>query len=111
MCKISSYLFIRAIHLNRIELENGSVLKNYLDAAKGKSPAERGKLLEDDAAFTEDHQQLAAEGQSELLPEVNHHFIAYVNHKDVLYELDGRRPFPIPHGSTSADTFLKVILR
>jgi len=36
------------------------------------------------------------------------HFVAYVHKNGHLYELDGRREFPINHGPTSAETLLKV---
>ncbi|XP_053886189.1 ubiquitin carboxyl-terminal hydrolase isozyme L3-like [Malaclemys terrapin pileata] len=39
---------------------------------------------------------------------VDLHFIALVNVGGHLYELDGRKPFPINHGQTSDDTFLEA---
>ena len=36
----------------------------------------------------------------------NNHFIAFVNVEDHLYELDGRKKFPINHGATTRETFL-----
>uniref|UniRef100_A0A803SRI2 Ubiquitin carboxyl-terminal hydrolase n=2 Tax=Anolis carolinensis TaxID=28377 RepID=A0A803SRI2_ANOCA len=38
---------------------------------------------------------------------VDLHFIALVNVGGILYELDGRKPFPINHGQSSDDTFLE----
>ena len=38
---------------------------------------------------------------------VNLHFIAIIHKDGCIYELDGRKPFPINHGSTSPDTFLE----
>ncbi|KAL2310795.1 hypothetical protein Nmel_002470, partial [Mimus melanotis] len=38
---------------------------------------------------------------------VDLHFIALVNVGGHLYELDGRKPFPINHGETSDDSFLE----
>lgn len=96
--------------LDSIDIEEGSVLKNYLNAAKNLTPKERGELLEGDSAFTGSHQELALEGQTESDPnvKVNHHFIVFVNHNDELYELDGRRHCAIPHGKTSDNTLLQV---
>lgn len=37
---------------------------------------------------------------------VFHHFIALVKKDNVLYELDGRKMFPIAHGATSDETFV-----
>jgi len=84
------------------------VLKSFLENAKDLNPEERGKALENDKAFTEGHQQLAQEGQTTADPneKVYHHFIALVNNNGVLYELDGRKEFPIKHGDTSDETFV-----
>lgn len=35
-----------------------------------------------------------------------YHFIAFVHKDGNLYELDGRKEFPINHGPSSDDTFL-----
>ncbi|XP_022236075.1 ubiquitin carboxyl-terminal hydrolase isozyme L3-like [Limulus polyphemus] len=39
--------------------------------------------------------------------EVNLHFVTFVEVDDSLYELDGRKAFPVNHGPTSKDTLLK----
>jgi len=92
---------------NDINLEDG-ILKKYLDAARDLSVEERGKLLEGDTAFTDAHQTLALEGSphSDADGLENHHFIALVQKDGELYELDGRKSFPIKHGPTSDETFL-----
>ncbi|PSN35359.1 Ubiquitin carboxyl-terminal hydrolase isozyme L3 [Blattella germanica] len=38
---------------------------------------------------------------------VNYHFVAFVHKDGDLYELDGRKSFPINHGSTSGETLLE----
>lgn len=93
-----------------IELRDG-IIKDYLNKAKElSSPEERGKVLESDAAFTSCHQEIAVEGQTELPTDaVNHHFVTFLNKNDTLYELDGRKSFPIAHGPTTDDTLLKVV--
>jgi len=65
--------------------------------------------LEKDKDFTEDHQTLAQEGQTDAAAyeKVIHHFISFVNKDNTLYELDGRKSFPISHGKTSDDTFVR----
>lgn len=97
-------------HTHSIELDDGSISKKFLDAARNLTPEERGKLLQSDASFTEAHQELAVEGQTDANSDepVNHHFIAFVNHNNELYELDGRKTYPVNHGPTNDDTFLQV---
>ncbi|CAD6998376.1 ubiquitin carboxyl-terminal hydrolase [Ceratitis capitata] len=91
-----------------ISLSDG-ILKNFLENAKNLTPEERGKALENDKSFTEGHHELAKEGQTVANPEekVNHHFIAFVNKDGTLYELDGRKHFPINHGATSEESFVQ----
>lgn len=89
-----------------IELDDKGVLANYFNKTKILSPDERGKILEADMAFTDTHQELAQEGQTaapDLLSKVNHHFIALIHKDGELYELDGRKSFPIKHGATTPE--------
>lgn len=90
-----------------ISLTADGVLGQYLAKARPLSVAERGQLLEADTAFSESHQLLALEGQTaQPVEPVYHHFIALVNVAGQLLELDGRKSFPVPHGATSAETFV-----
>lgn len=62
-----------------------------------------------DTTFTNVHGDVALEGQTgvpNIEDKVNHHFIAFIEKNGILYELDGRKSFPITHGSTSAETLL-----
>ncbi|CAO1424471.1 unnamed protein product, partial [Diamesa hyperborea] len=96
-------------NVHEITLKDDSVLKNFFEKAKPLNPEERAKLLEADAAFIGAHQVLAAEGQTNapsVDEKVNHHFIAFINHEGELYEMDGRKNYPIKHGATKDDTFL-----
>ncbi|KAM8715293.1 hypothetical protein ACLKA7_002359 [Drosophila subpalustris] len=90
-----------------IEIAPG-VLKNFLEKSASLSPEERGQHLEKDKDFTEDHQTLAQEGQTDAsaYETVIHHFIALVNLENTLFELDGRKSYPISHGKTSDETFV-----
>lgn len=66
-------------------------------------------MLEESGEFTEAHYSLASEGQTEAANEsVNHHFVAFVNFNGELYELDGRKSYPIIHGATDESKFLEV---
>ncbi|ALC39373.1 Uch [Drosophila busckii] len=87
----------------------GGVLKTFLEKGAKMSPEERGEALEKDKEFTEDHQTLAQEGQTNAadFETVIHHFITFVNKENTLYELDGRKSYPISHGKTSDETFVR----
>lgn len=95
-------------NLDIIKLGDG-VLKTFYEDAKQLSPEERGKLLEANEAFTSSHQELAQEGQTvaDIDELVNHHFISLIHKNGELYELDGRKNFPVKHGKTSPETLLK----
>lgn len=45
--------------------------------------------------------------QSEVIEDTWQHFVAFVRKGGDLYELDGRKDFPINHGPTSEETFLQ----
>lgn len=40
------------------------------------------------------------------LDKVDMHFVCFVEHEGTLYELDGRRDTPIPHGPTTIHSLL-----
>lgn len=84
-------------------------MKKYLDSARDLTAEERGKLLENDKSFTDAHQSLAIEGQTDANNEkVIHHFVVFVNFNNELYELDGRKSRPVSHGASSPDALLEV---
>jgi ubiquitin carboxyl-terminal hydrolase L3 len=85
-----------------------------LDDAKDLTPEERGEMLlksknNEALNLITAHQELAMEGQTEVNPneQVNHHFVALIEKDGHLYELDGRKEFPINHGLTTQATFLE----
>ena len=73
---------------------------------------ERAKFLEDDDEIEVQHVSAADQGQSDqIAPDaiVNNHFICFSNVDNHIYELDGRKQFPINHGPTTEETFLADI--
>uniref|UniRef100_A0A1A9WAT9 Ubiquitin carboxyl-terminal hydrolase n=1 Tax=Glossina brevipalpis TaxID=37001 RepID=A0A1A9WAT9_9MUSC len=104
---------IHSVANNKDIMLGDGILKNFLELTKDMTPEERGKALETDKAVHENHQALAHEGQTVSDPNqrVYHHFIAFVNKKGILYELDGRKMCPVKHGATSDGTFLQDAAR
>lgn len=93
-----------------LEFETNSPLKAFLLQSAKMSPEEKAAFLEKDESIRVTHESSAQEGQTEapsLDEKVDLHFIAFVNVEGHLYELDGRKPFPIVHGKTTEGTFLE----
>ncbi|KAF2902963.1 hypothetical protein ILUMI_03232 [Ignelater luminosus] len=98
-----------ANNADQIPIADGP-FKKLLDESRDLSPEERGELLQKTAQqIISAHQELAMEGQTEVNPneQVNFHFVAFVHKGGYLFELDGRKEFPINHGSTSPETLLE----
>jgi len=94
--------------LENITLKDGP-LKDFVDKTKGQDPEERGHALEGFGGIAEAHDKLALEGQTATPgrdDKVEQHFITLVNVDGTLYELDGRKKFPINHGATTEESFL-----
>ncbi|XP_071639517.1 ubiquitin carboxyl-terminal hydrolase isozyme L3 [Temnothorax longispinosus] len=107
-CGTIALLHSVANNLDVIQLEDG-FLKKFLDETKGLSYAERGERLEKSQEIIDTHMESAQEGQTEAPAEdmeVYHHFVAFVHKDGSLYELDGRKPAPINHGSTTPEALL-----
>ncbi|XP_064413786.1 ubiquitin carboxyl-terminal hydrolase isozyme L3 isoform X1 [Latimeria chalumnae] len=95
---------------NKLQFEPDSAMKKFLDESSSLSPEERAKYLEKDESIRVTHESSAQEGQTEtpsIDEKVDLHFITFVNVSGHLYELDGRKPFPINHGCTSNETLLE----
>nr|XP_046215226.1 ubiquitin carboxyl-terminal hydrolase isozyme L3 [Oncorhynchus gorbuscha] len=93
-----------------LEFETDSPLKMFLVQSTKLSPENKATFLEKDESIRVTHESSAQEGQTEapsLDEKVDLHFIAFVNVGGHLYELDGRKPFPIAHGKTSEVRFLE----
>lgn len=94
---------------DKIPLLDGP-LKSFLEEAKSIDAVARGKLLETCDGIINAYKELSREGQTDTPGAdevINHHFIAFVNKDGVLYELDGRKAFPVNHGPTSDDSLLE----
>lgn len=99
-----------ANNMKHLEFESDSPLKRFLEKTSKMNPEERATFLEKDESIRVTHESSAQEGQTEAPSadeRVNLHFISFVNVGGQLYELDGRKPFPIVHGKTSEETFLE----
>uniref|UniRef100_A0A663LZB6 Ubiquitin carboxyl-terminal hydrolase n=1 Tax=Athene cunicularia TaxID=194338 RepID=A0A663LZB6_ATHCN len=93
---------------DKLKLDEGSALKKFLDETADLSPEERAKHFANNKAIQEVHNSVAQEGQCRVEDNsLNFHFILFVNVDGHLYELDGRMPFPVNHGTSADDLLLK----
>ncbi len=92
---------------DKLNFDDGSVLKQFISETAKLSPEDRAKCFEKNEAIQAAHDAVAQEGQCRVDDEVNFHFILFNNVDGHLYELDGRMPFPINHGSNSDESVLK----
>jgi len=89
--------------------EEESFLKDFLQKTKDKAPEEIAEILENDEGVEEVHSEAADGGQTRqvsLEEQVNTHFICLSHIDGHLYELDGRKNYPINHGVSSSETLL-----
>ncbi|XP_068630865.1 ubiquitin carboxyl-terminal hydrolase-like [Battus philenor] len=102
-----------ANNTNHIELEEG-LLKNYLKDADGLDAAAKGALLENSAPMLEAYKDIVASSSQDDVSSpdaVSNHFVTFVQKDGTLYELDGRKSFPIDHGATTDDQFVEDAAR
>lgn len=109
-CGTIAIVHALANNQDKIKFDANGVFKKFLDSSKSAKPEDRSKLLESDDAMAKIHESSAGEGQTATPSrddKINLHFIAFVEHGGTLYELDGRKPFPISHGKSNQASFLK----
>ena len=98
--------------LTEKELEADSPLGAFLKDTKTLSPKERGHALLKAKGIRKVSESTATSAvASTKCPErsarLNAHFVSFVLVEGCVYELDGRKKFPINHGASTEKTFLK----
>lgn len=101
---------IHAVANNDIPLAPG-ILQTFLEGCEGKDSEKRADFLGQVAAFATAHEEVAQAGLTAVPDNVLYHFIALVNFKGTLYELDGRKAFPIAHGPVKEGELAKECAR
>jgi ubiquitin carboxyl-terminal hydrolase L3 len=94
----------------RVKLTEGSFFEKYLRRAFTLPVQDRAKELESSSELSRAHSVASHQGQStEPAPDedIILHFTAFVCVEGVLYELDGRRPGPVPRGPSSPASLLQ----
>ncbi|KAI8918572.1 hypothetical protein DFJ77DRAFT_530680 [Powellomyces hirtus] len=102
-CGTIGLLHALANNAEELKLEDGP-LKSILDQTANISPEERAEALETSKALAQVHEESSQEGQTAAPPrdsDVDLHFVCFVQKEGHVYEMDGRKPFPINHGRSS----------
>lgn len=93
-----------------VQLRSGSYLAMFFEKTSEMTADERAKYLEEDEELVKAHATAATGGHTRppsAEEEVDLHFVAFVCVDGDVYELDGRKEFPINHGKSSSDSLLK----
>ncbi|CAM9127572.1 unnamed protein product [Ectocarpus sp. 8 AP-2014] len=93
-----------------ITLDKECFLHRFWEKTRQLSPAQIAQALHDEDELEEVHEEAAQEGQSDQIAreeKINTHFVCLTEMDGTLYELDGRKEGPVPHGSTSPATLLQ----
>ncbi|KAI9004223.1 hypothetical protein BC832DRAFT_78714 [Gaertneriomyces semiglobifer] len=100
-CGTIGLLHALANNTDTIQVGDGP-LKRILAETRSKSPEERAGVLEASEDLARVHEESSQSGQTAPPPseeDVDTHFICFVRKDGCVYELDGRKPFPVNHGS------------
>jgi len=92
-----------------VSIKKDSIFDKFLNSSNGKSSKEIAQVLEQDVNFADAHKDAAAEGNEFSGEKVDLHFVAILEHKNVIYELDGRKTKPIAHGEFPENANFKKI--
>ena len=89
-------------------IKGDSMLANFYAKCHRKSDQECGEIFAHDDEIKDNHIVATQEGSSNVQDhlETSNHFMALVLRDDCIYELDGRKPYPVNHGPSSQETFL-----
>ncbi|KAI8927009.1 hypothetical protein BC831DRAFT_500580 [Entophlyctis helioformis] len=107
-CGTIGLLHALANNQDDLQLTDGP-LKRILDRTAQRTPEERAGVLEQDADLAAIHRQSSLEGQTaapDADDDVDLHFVCFVEKDGHVYEMDGRKPFPINHGPATGDLLL-----
>lgn len=109
-CATMAIIHLLANQCSDNDFESNSSIKEFIKDSQQLEPEVKASKFENCDTIATAHEKSSVEGQTEApaaSESVEYHFISIINHKNYIYEMDGRKQGPIKHGSTSEATFLK----
>lgn len=104
------------LNIPNVQLREGSIMQSFWNDSRDLTPAERGELLSCDDDLADVHEDIIKWKRLAMLPgnppenfdeEFNYHSVAFIRHDGKLYELDGRKAFPVKHGTVTQERLLR----
>ena len=89
---------------NVIPIVKGSWIDHFIKETENKTPHERGVFIDNSSDLLDMHNNNANES-SVPIPDgkVDTHFACFTPFCGIMWELDGRKPYPINHGECGSD--------
>ena len=109
LCGTMAMIHSIANSIPAVSIKKGSWIDKFITATKDKTPAERGVYIAESNDLLELHNKNALKSDVPVLDEkCDTHFTCFIINDGVLWELDGRKPYPINHGP--CDDILKKFI-
>jgi len=112
-CGTIGLLHAIANNQTKVQLAENKFFANFLRRTRGQTPQQKASALENDTEIEVAHEKTAKEAKSKVDHKINDnlHFNCWVCVDGGLYELDGRKRFPIYHGPTTQANLLSNACR
>lgn len=109
-CGTIALIHAIANNLNNLEIEENSILKDFIDKTIDKTPLDKCAILKEDEKFAVAHQECASGGETFMDENTELHYVALVEHNGYIWSLDGRKEKkPIRVNTATKETVLESI--